>query len=316
MLEPARRPFMQIVRKDKLPLVWQREADFATQIIMRDAYFRHCPPHTITDAVKNLVYIGLSLNPSRQHATIIPRYDRRSGSWSASPMVMYRGLMHLATEAGVHGLKAEVVYRGDHFRYGSSDERGGDWYEYELNPDAPRSMDTFRGVFVAARMPAGDLKIEWLTRTDIERIRQMSDSYLDDQGKPRPGSPWVKWFDEMAKKSGIKRASKHWEEMIGDSERWARFLDAIRLDNQNDALDADIAALDESTTPSAEPVVPCLTQDQITALNITSAALRKKICAAYNVTDLDQIPAAKFDEIKERLAAARAQKQQQQGAAK
>src|SRR5262245_17431728 len=259
LIEPAKRPFLQVVKRDKLPLVWTREAEFATQVMLRDDRFAKIPPdhqHTIVASVKNLAFIGLTLNPARRQATIIARYNRDRKVYEAAPLIMYQGFTALATEAGVHGIKSEVVYKGDTFRHGS-DEKRGDWYEYELDPDEERDIKNFRGVFVAARMPAGDLKFEWLTRKDVFRIRDKSESYLDDQGQPRRNSPWVQWFDEMAKKGGIKRAYKRWEEMMADSDRWTRFLRAMTLDNETEGVIAprpdDIEATPtEPSSPAKE----------------------------------------------------------------
>lgn len=310
ILEPARNPFMSVVKKSGFDLVWTRERDFAVQAIMRDNRFEKIAREEIVLAMKNLAYMGLTLNPTRQHATMIASYDKTLRRYTARGMVMYRGLMFLATEAGAHGLKVEVVYRDDKFEHGSSSARGGDWYDYQLNPNVDRDDKNFVGVFVAAKMPAGDLKVEWVPRKDILKIRDQSDSYLDDQGKPSKWSPWVKWFEEMAKKAALRRASKRWEEMIGQGEKWERFLKAVHLDNEQEGVIRPRPDDIEGEATHKEPVA-LITHEQASALKAQAptANFQQRICAAYNISKLEELPAARFDECLQRIEAAKIEQQ-------
>lgn len=313
LIEPARRPFLTVVKRDNLPLVWAREADYAVQLILKDTRFRECSEYSIASAVKNLVFVGLSLNPTRQHAIILARFIRwpTPEHYEAGIMVMYRGLMHLATEAGAHDIRVEAVYKGDHFESGSSSKRG-DWYEYKRDPADQQDEKDFMGAFCAARMPGGATKFEWMTRKDVLRARDSSDSYLDRNDKPSKYSPWVKWFGEMAKKVVIKRASKRWEEMMGDSERWARFLEAVRIDNEAEGVikprpDDIEGELDHLDKAPPKPEVLLLEHEQVSAIKALApgAAFQKKICEAIGVKKLEEIPAIKYHEIIQRIETAK-----------
>lgn len=311
ILEPVRNPFMSVVKKSHFDLVWTRERDFAVQLMTKDDRFRKVLREDIVIAMKNLAFVGLSLNPVRQHATLIASYDKWAKRFLCRPMIMYRGLTFLATEAGVHGIKSEVVYRDDKFRHGSSSERGGDWYEYELNPLVDRIEANFVGVFVAARMPAGDLKVEWMPRKDVFKIRDQSDAYLDEDGHPKPNAPWVKWFDEMAKKADIRRASKHWEEMIGHTEKWDRFLKAVKLDNEAEGIIAPRSTDIDGKAEHKEEPPELVSEEQLTTLKTQApgASFQKRICAAYNIPKLEQLPAARFTECLQRIETAKIEQQ-------
>lgn len=306
ILEPVRNPFMSVVKKSHFDLVWTRERDFAVQMMTKDDRFAKVERDDIVIAMKNVAYIGLSLNPVRQHATLIASYDKWARRYLCRPMIMYRGLTFLATEAGVHGIKGEVVYRDDKFRHGSSSDRGGDWYDYELNPGVDRELKNFVGAFVGARMPAGDFKFEWVPRKDIFKIRDQSDAYLDESGEPKPNAPWVKWFDEMAKKAALRRASKHWEEMIGHSEKWDRFLKAVKLDNEAEGVIQPRADDIEGEAARKEPV-PLLTHEQVNAIKTQApgGTWEQRICTAYQVKKYEDLPAAKYEEVVQRIAQAK-----------
>lgn len=306
ILEPAQRPFLSVVRKSHFDLVWPRERDFAVQLMTKDDRFRKVQRDDIVIAMKNIAFIGLSLNPVRQHATLIASYDKWAKRYLCRAMIMYRGLTFLATEAGVHGLNTEVVYRDDKFRRGA-DERRGNWFEYELNPAVDREEKNFIGAFNTAKMPAGDMKFEWVPRKDVFKIRDQSDSYLDENGEPSPRSPWVKWFEEMAKKATLRRASKRWEEMIGHGEKWDRFLKAIKMDNEQEGVINPRPDDIEGNAAPKEEAVPLLAHEQITAITeqVRSPVFRQRICDAYGVDALEKIPADRFAEIIQRIEAAK-----------
>lgn len=306
LIEPARKIFQQVTRKDESGLIWQREADFAVAAITRDPYFKRCPADTIIEAVKNVAHIGLTLNPTRQHAVIIPRYVKKLERYEAGALVMYRGFMHLATEAGVHRIKSEAVYAMDHFIYGSDSTRG-DFYEYLLNKDEEQDTpgNPFLGTFVSANMPSGGVKLEWVSAKDIFKIRLMSDSYLDKDDRPRRNSPWVQWFGEMAKKAGIKRAQKRWEEMITDSDQWDRFLRAVQLDNKTEGVIQE--EIRDATPDKPGEAVVCLSKEQIAEIRkqLPTKTYEQKICEAYRVKTLERVEATRYQEILDRIKAAK-----------
>lgn len=91
---------------------------------------------------------------------------------------------------------ARVVYGGDNFRYWLDEQGEHILYEPCENPD----KDVVRKVFAAARTKDGELLIEPLSPDDVEKIRSVS--------RAKNGGPWTDWWEEMAKKSAIRRLAK------------------------------------------------------------------------------------------------------------
>lgn len=117
----------------------------------------------------------------------------RKAQWM--PMVF--GILKKIRNSGeVATITARVVYGGDAFRYWIDDTGEHLTYEPSDNPD--RSV--VRRVFAMAKTKDGELFVEPLTPEDIEKIRNVSRS--KDKG------PWVDWWEEMAKKSAIRRLAK------------------------------------------------------------------------------------------------------------
>lgn len=93
-------------------------------------------------------------------------------------------------------ITARVVYGGDKYRAWIDDDGEHVLYEASETPD----RNVVRCVFAMAKTKDGELLVEPLTPADIDKIRSIS--------RAKDKGPWVDWWDEMAKKSAIRRLSK------------------------------------------------------------------------------------------------------------
>lgn len=112
-------------------------------------------------------------------------------------MPMIGGIIKKMHQSGeIAMITAKVVYGGDIFRAWVDDDGEHVAYEQAEHPD----FDTIRQVFALAKTKDGAVYVETLTPRDIEKIRNVSRS--KDKG------PWATWWEEMAKKSAIRRLAK------------------------------------------------------------------------------------------------------------
>lgn len=311
-LVKAQTAFKTVVAAEAAPLIWDTELKFARDIVMNDPTdnLRMCAPETLSAAMEQIAHVGLTLNPIKHHCTIIARWNKALSVFEASFLPMYRGLVYLGTQAGVHDVDADVVYKADTFAVGRN-ENGG-YVRHEINVSVPRggNENFFVGAYVLARMPkSGERKVEWVPAEDIYAMRDQSDGYKDGQNNIRPSSPWVRWFDEQAKKGALKRASKRWEEAIDDGAKWQRFQRAIDLDHR-----AEGVTIEGTATVVDEPK---LSMEQIAEIEARAKELGhgdvskylRKICGAYGAEVLGDLPAKRNVEILERIAVSKAEMQ-------
>ncbi len=112
-------------------------------------------------------------------------------------MPMIAGILKKVRNSGeLSSIVARVVYAGDKFRNWIDDS--GEHIEYEAGDDQDQEM--VRKVFAMAKLKDGSIEVEVLSPKDVEKIRAASKS--KDKG------PWVDWWEEMAKKSAIRRLAK------------------------------------------------------------------------------------------------------------
>lgn len=302
--------FETVVKEDQLPLVWEAELGFARKIVANEPQqkLRMCVPETLQSALENIAAVGLTLNPLKQHITLIPRYNEKLSVWEAHPQPMYRGLAYLGTQAGVTDITTDVVYKADTFKVGRRSD--GDYFDHEIAFATPRGGENqFQGAYNAARMPGGNRKVEWVPAEDIYKMRECSDAYRDKDGNLSPWAPWIRWFDEQAKKSALKRATKRWEESVFEAGKWQRLQRAVTMDHHAETGGRTFEG-------QAEPIeVPKLSMEQITEIERKAteiypeqagqAHFLNKICNAYGREALSELSAQHYAEVLERIEAAK-----------
>lgn len=161
----------------------------------RNPLLLQCTDSSLIMALVEASQLGLELGGVLGHAYLVPFKNGRTQQYEAQFIPGYRGIVDLVLRAGVvRTIEARVVREGDDFRY-----------EYGLSPvlmHAPQGSEApVTHVYAIARFKdSGEAKFEVMTRDEVEKVRQSS--------KARDRGPWVEWWEEMAKKTVVKRLSK------------------------------------------------------------------------------------------------------------
>ena len=92
-------------------------------------------------------------------------------------------------------IDAKVVYANDEFEYEEGTEQ-----KLKHVPTLEEDRGEIVAAYAIAKFADGEVQIEVLTKADIEKIRKSSASQ---------GGPWSNWYDEMARKSAVRRLCKY-----------------------------------------------------------------------------------------------------------
>lgn len=288
----ARRPFEKISGQGGHLVTWERESMFALQAMASNTLLQKCEPQTIRDAVINIASIGLSLNPVLKHCALIPRYSKQLKVYECHCDPMYQGLIAIATDGGsVINVWAEVVREQDR-------QDGNFKYFAGTDPKIIHTPDPFMtekmrgeviGVYCIAEIQGSKHpKVEFMSIEQIEKVRNKSELY----DKKKKG-PWVDWFEEMAKKTVIKRAQKTWPKGTGRLEK------AVQLANI-----ADGYAEMEKNKPIDVTPTELITAEQAKELRAGArkAKLRvERIYKAFNIDKMEELPANKYKTCQKRI---------------
>ena len=156
-----------------------------------------CTPQSFLGAMMSAAQLGVEPNTALGQAYILPYVNK--GVLEAQFQLGYKGLIDLAYRSGeVEVIQAQVVYENDKFEY-----------EYGLNPKlshVPAASDRGNAVKVYAlfKTKSGGFGFEVMSMDDIRRhAEKYSKAYKSGY------SPWASSFEEMAKKTVLKRVLKY-----------------------------------------------------------------------------------------------------------
>ncbi|MAK55454.1 MAG: DNA recombinase [Pusillimonas sp.] len=177
---------------------FEREAGFAIQALTANDYAIGLAvknKQSVINAVTNIAAIGISLNPAKRQAYLVPRDGKICLD------ISYMGLMDLAMSTGsILWAQADLVYEQDGFALNGFDKPP----THQYNPFS-KDRGAIVGVYVVVKTADGDYLTDCMSKDEIDAI--MNRSQAVKSGK---SSPWKTDYGEMAKKTVVKRAYKYW----------------------------------------------------------------------------------------------------------
>lgn len=183
-------------------LSFEREAGFAIQSISRNDFALKVAMEnrqSVVDAVTNIAAIGISLNPAKKQAYLVPRDGRICLD------ISYIGLLDLAIQSGsILWGQSELVYEADGF-----DLNGFDKPPTHTRKPFAKDRGEIVGVYVVVKTRDGDYLTTTMQIDEVFEIRDRSAAWKAWMEKKRK-CPWVTDEGEMIKKTVIKRAYKLW----------------------------------------------------------------------------------------------------------
>lgn len=196
-------------------LNFKKEANFALQLLKANNYLRDTAqknPDALQAAITNIAAIGISLNPAVKEAYLVPRGNQ------VCLDISYIGLVKLATDTGaIEWVQAEIVKTKDSFEYLGV----GKAPHHKMNPFSERGE--IIGVYCVAKLSTGEFLSTVMSKADCDSIRDKSSSAAQR-------GPWKDFYEEMLKKTVIKRASKLWPKS-------ERVQQAVEVLNEHEGLD-------------------------------------------------------------------------------
>ncbi len=211
-------------------LSFKQECLYARQLIQKNSFSLKVASNnkaSLAQAIQNVAAIGISLNPAMSHAYLVPR----DGGICLD--ISYKGLIKIATDTGsILWAKADLVYKKDSFIY------KGPAAAPDHQADIFGDRGDIVGGYCIAKTVEGDYLVEAMSIKEIHEVRDTSKAFTS--GKK---CPWKDWFNEMAKKTLIKRAAKTWPH----TDKRQRFDSAIHVINEHEGLRKDFTQEQKDT---------------------------------------------------------------------
>lgn len=177
-----------------------------------------CTRESLLGCIVQSAQLGLEPDGVLGHASLVPFFNRKKNRLECQLIIGYKGLIKLARQSGeVSAISARVVREHDVFEY----EYG---LEERLKHVPCTDKDPGETIFAYCifRMKDGGHQFDVMSRFEIEEIRKSANSANSDA--------WRDHWDEMAKKTAVRRTAKMSPASVED--KMAR---AIALDERADA---------------------------------------------------------------------------------
>ena len=284
---------------------FDREAGFAIQIMASNDYSARLAMadwSSVQAAVVNVAAIGISLNPAKKQAYLVPRKGKICLD------IGYMGLIDLAVDAGsIFWAQAHIVRKNDVFKLNGFDKPPLHEYEPFAETDARGPVV---GAYVIVKTHDGDYLTHPMAIAKIHEIRNRSEAwkkYLTDKSKI---CPWATDEEEMIKKTVVKQAYKYWPKTERSS-RLDRAIHLLNTDGGEGISQTNSAPAGECVdlAPVIAGVAECLTDAQAlaywktnnpkfakqppdhAALKAAVAARRKQLAAELEARTVEMPPA-------------------------
>jgi len=207
-------------------LDFNREANFAVQILEGNSYLQKLDAQSIVNSVKNISLIGLTLNPALKYAYLVPRANK------CTMDISYIGMIKLLTDAGtIKNVVADVVYQKeidqDKFKF----KKGTDAFIKHEPLVFEKDKGDLVGAYAIAYFRDGGSQFELMGKDEIEKIKLTSESYKNE--KTRQYSPWENWESEMWKKTVLRRLFK----MLPKTKMSDKLIAAVANEHTNEMDD-------------------------------------------------------------------------------
>lgn len=210
----------------------------------------NCTPGSFIGALLTAAQLGLEPNTPLGQAYLIPYYNSKNRTLDCQFQLGYRGMIALAHRSGeLQNVEAHIVYENDEFEY-----------ELGLNPKlrhkpAMKNRGEIAWVYAVYRLTSGGFGFEVMSVEDVNKHR---DKFSKAAGKGF--SPWATAWDEMAKKTVIKKALKYaplQSDFVRDMSNDGVTLDFsadgdeynIMQVNRDDMIEADAQVIETDVDP-------------------------------------------------------------------
>lgn len=215
--------FLPVISGDAVK--WEKEKQFAIQAFQGNKFLTDTAaknPASLQNAIINVASIGISLNPANKHAYLVPRDGK------VCLDISYMGLLHLAMSSGsILWGQCKLVHDSDTYQNNGLDKAPSHFYS------AFGDRGAVIGAYCTVKTCSGDYLTDEMTLADIVKVQ--------DSSKAKNG-PWRTHFNEMARKTVVKRASKYWP----TAERLDNAIHHLNTDSNEGLSEKDVTPIVES----------------------------------------------------------------------
>ncbi|WP_110995412.1 recombination protein RecT [Pseudomonas sichuanensis] len=195
-----------------------RLARIATTELRKVPALAKCNIESFMGAIMQCAQLGLEPGSALGHAYLLPFGNGKASDGLANCQLIigYRGMIDLARRSGqIVSIAARAVHERDQFSY-----QYGLHEDLQHKPCEDGEPGKLTHVYAVARLKDGGVQFEVMSKLEVDKVKA--------QSKAGNNGPWVSHYEEMAKKTVIRRLFKYLPVSI-------ELQQAVTLDERADA---------------------------------------------------------------------------------
>lgn len=165
----------------------------ALTALMQNAQIADCTKDSVLNSLMKCAQDGLL--PDGREAALV-KYNSKNGATAQYMPMVYGIIKRMKNSGEVSDVNAHLIYSGDKFEYQITDGVS----KINHTPAMFTNRGQLVGVYAVIRFKDGENHVEVMTKEEVDKIRERSRS--------KDSGPWVTDYEEMAKKTVIRRAAK------------------------------------------------------------------------------------------------------------
>lgn len=288
----------------------ERMLRIALSEVRRNPKLKEATAVSLLSSIFTCAQLGLEPGGPLGQAYLIPYKNSRKGITECQFQIGYKGMIELARRSGqIATISARAVYERDVFEYSFGLD------ETLRHIPATGNRGELIYAYAVAKLKDGGTQFEVMDRDELEAVREGSQGYQTAK-RYKSDNPWISAFDEMCRKTVIRRLWKYLpisiEIMSAVAAEESTDRDGYGQQNEMDRiLSASIEA--PPLPPSIVDVsasAPTLSSSQLEQLRTAMAnvltptgvqAFEIDAATSYHVDSVGQVQASAFSELMRNL---------------
>ena len=269
--------------------------------IYRSKALQECTAISLLQCIVIASQLGLFPDSLTGESYLVPFNNNKSRTKEAQLMIGYQGLLKLAYQSNqISNITAKVVHENDKFSY-----------QYGLKPDlihvpAPSDRGDVAYYYAVANLMNGGATFEVMSKDDVVNHMKKYSKASSSSAM----SPWQTQFDEMAKKTLIRKIVKLLPRSTENLMRAVKIDEHAEIGIQSDFNPIDCDFTSEGTQPMPEPpqqqskadvMSQNLGANKETSRPINSSDIKEDVARIYACQDRKELAMAydsSFDKAK------------------
>lgn len=239
----------------------ERMIKLAQASISRTPKLAQCTVSSVLTVLMRSAELGLEPNSALGGMWLIPYENKKTGKVECQGIIDYRALVELARRSGeIAAIFAEVRCENDKWK-----RTLGTDPSIIHEPAEDEDRGDVMGFYAVAKLKSGEVQFAYMTKKDVDLIRSRS--------RASSSGPWVTDYNEMAKKTVLRRLCK-----------------MLPLQSQVKEQLSDEEAIDRGEAPG--PVIDVMAEDMGHEIEAGVAGeVAKKLAAGKPETKSSEKPA-------------------------